>query len=188
LRAAAKALSNVHKYKDYDWENGSADGYADSIESALNLLNRIPDETASGWVDQSMEFIFNKQRYDGILEGWHGDGNSARTALLWALSKTQGIAASPWRDDLRLGAVLEPDGSVRVFLATEWPWSGKLRFDRPRHDAPMYLPLDYPRINQFPEWFTAAPTQKYEVRRGGAVRIVEGRTPFPYGQARPPRG
>ena len=33
-------------------------------------------------VDQSMEYIFKKQRYDGVLEGWHGDGNSARTALL----------------------------------------------------------------------------------------------------------
>jgi len=29
-------------------------------------------------VDQSMEYIFKKQRYDGVLEGWHGDGNSAR--------------------------------------------------------------------------------------------------------------
>jgi hypothetical protein len=173
--AAARALSNIHKYRDYDWENGSADGYADSIESALNLLNRIPDESAFNWVDHSIEFLFNKQRYDGILEGWHGDGNSARTALLWALEKTQGVTASPWRDDLRLGAVRGPDGSLQVFLASDWPWSGKLCFDRPRHRSPIYLPLDYPRINQFPEWFTAGPIQKYEVKAGdGAVRIVEG--------------
>ena len=173
--AAAAALSNIHKYKDYDWENGSADGYADSIESALNLLNRIPDESASGWVDESMEFIFRKQRGDGILEGWHGDGNSARTALLWALQKTQGITASPWRDDLRLGAVREEEGALRIVLTSDWTWSGKLCFDRPRHDAPMYLPLDYPRINQFPEWFTVSPTQKYDLKLGDApVRLVEG--------------
>jgi hypothetical protein len=173
--AAARALSNIHKYKDYDWENGSADGYADSIESAINLFNRLPIESASRWVDYSMEFIFSKQRYDGILEGWHGDGNSARTSLLWALQKTQGITASPWRDDLRLGAVLGPDGSLQVFLASDWPWSGKLRFDRPRHRSQIYLPMDYPRINQFPEWSTFGATQKYEVRVGeGPARIVEG--------------
>ncbi|MFZ2053848.1 MAG: alpha/beta fold hydrolase [Candidatus Aminicenantales bacterium] len=173
--AAARALSNIHKYRDYDWENGSADGYADSIESALNLINRIPSESASAWVDHSMEFIFNKQRSDGIIEGWHGDGNSARTALMWALAKTQGITASPWRDDLRLGAVRLPDGSVQIFLAADWPWAGKLRFDRTRHRDQMYLPLDYPRINQFPEWFTVGANQKYEVKVGEEpVRIVDG--------------
>ena len=173
--AAARALSNIHKHKDYDWENGSADGYADSIESALNLLNRIPSESALEWMDQSMEHIFSKQRTDGILEGWHGDGNSARTALLWALEKTQGVTASPWRDDLKLGAVREEDGTVQVYLAAEWPWSGKLRFDGPRHRSPMYLPLDYARINQFPEWSTVSATQKYEVGVGEEpARVVEG--------------
>jgi hypothetical protein len=173
--AAARALANIHKYKDYDWEDGSADGYADSIESALNLLNRIPSATALDWVDESMEFIFKKQRPDGILEGWHGDGNSARTALMWALQKTQGITASPWRDDLKLGAVSGEDGTVEVFLAADWPWSGKLRFDRPRHETPMYLPLDYPRINQFPEWATVGAGQKYEVKAGEEpAQVIEG--------------
>jgi hypothetical protein len=173
--AAARALANIRKYGDYEWENGSADGYADCIESVLNILNRIPSESASGWVDRSIEFIFSRQRPDGILEGWHGDGNSARTALLWALQKTQGISASPWRDDLKLGAVRAENGSVQVFLGGDWKWSGRLRFDRPRHRAPLYLPFDYPRINQFPEWFTAAPTQEYEVASSqGPPRIVEG--------------
>jgi hypothetical protein len=173
--AAARALSNIHKYKDYDWESGSADGHADSVESAINLLNRIPSESAFDWVDRSMEFIFIKQRPDGIIEGWHGDGNSVRTALLWALQKTQGVTASPWRDDLKLGAVRLPDGAVQVFLAADWAWSGKLRFDRPRHRAPIYLPSDYPRINQFPGWFTIGAVQKYEVKVGEEpVQIVEG--------------
>ena len=167
--AAARALGAIAKYEGYDWENGSADGYADSIESALNLLNRLPAPTPRpAWVDKSMEFLFGKQRPDGILEGWHGDGNSARTALMWALAKTQGVAASPWRDDLRLGAVRLPDGGVQIVLAGDWPWSGTLRFDRPRHRVRMHLPLDYPRINQFPEWFTADATGDYEIaiRRG----------------------
>ncbi len=179
--AAERALSNISKHLDYDWENGSADGYADSIESAINLLNRIPSESAAGWVDRSMEFLFSKQRPDGIIEGWHGDGNSARTALLWALSKTQGISASPWRDDLRLGAVRLPDGTVRVFLAADWPWTGKLRFDRVRHRDRLYLPFDYPRINQFPEWYPVDPTQNYEIRVGDdPAEVVDGTALYGY--------
>jgi hypothetical protein len=173
--AAARAQAAISKYEGYDWENGSADGYADSIESAINLVNRIPSDAASGWIDKSMEFLFGKQRADGILEGWHGDGNSARTALMWALAKTQGIAASPWRDDLRLGAVRLPDGSIQAVLTGDWPWSGTLRFDRPRNRDRMYLPFDYPRINQFPEWFTAEATKDYEIKIGDApARVVKG--------------
>jgi hypothetical protein len=173
--AAERALSNIDKYEDYDWENGSADGIADSVESALNLFNRISVESALDWIDNSMERIFGKQRPDGVLEGWHGDGNSARTALMWALQKTQGVTASPWRDDLKLGVVRSDDGAVQVFLAADWPWTGKLRFDRPRHRAPLYLPFDYPRINQFPEWSTYGPLKKYEVRVGEEPpRILEG--------------
>jgi hypothetical protein len=36
----------------------------------------VPVDSAFGWVDHSISFIFGKQRYDGIIEGWHGDANS----------------------------------------------------------------------------------------------------------------
>lgn len=173
--AAAKALAAIAKYKDYDWESGSADGYADAIEGTLNLLARLPDAPAAAWADDAIGFLYRKQRADGILEGWHGDGNSARTALMYALWKTQGVAASPWRDDLRLGAARGADGSLRLSLEGDWPWSGTLRFDRPRHRALMHLPFDYPRINQFPEWFAVEPLAKYEVRAGdGPAQVVDG--------------
>ncbi len=42
-QAVLKTFSNLHAYKNQDWESGSSDGYADAIESALNLYNRIPD-------------------------------------------------------------------------------------------------------------------------------------------------
>jgi hypothetical protein len=31
----------------------------------------------------------------------------------------------------------------------------------------MHLPLDYPRINQFPEWFTTQPKARYRVTVDG---------------------
>jgi Prolyl oligopeptidase family len=179
--AAARALAAVARYKDYDWESGSADGYADAIEGAVNLLARVPDKAAAAWADDAIGFLYRKQRADGILEGWHGDGNSARTALMYALWKTQGTTASPWHDDLRLGAVRDEDGGLRVSLSVDWPWSGTLRFDRPRHRTLMHLPFDYPRINQFPEWFTVEPLATYEVRAGDdPPRVVDGTDLYDY--------
>ncbi len=173
--AIARALANLHQYKAHAWEGPSADGYADSIESALNLLNRLPTESAFAWVDEEIQFIFNKQRPDGVLEGWYGDGNSARTALMYALWKTQGVAPAPWRDDLRVGAVPRDDGSLALQVSADWAWTGRLRFDRRRHHDFFHMPADYPRINQFPEWFVVAPLDKYEVTIGvQPARIVAG--------------
>ena len=63
---------------------------------------------------------------------------------------------------MRLGAVQHGDGLCVSLIAGE-PWSGKLVFDKPRHKLPMRLPIDYPRINQFPEWFTAKADRRYTV-------------------------
>lgn len=173
--AVRHVLGNVHKYVGYPWERGGADGYADSIEGAINLLNRLPSESAFQWVDESMKMLFAKQQSDGVIEGWHGDGNSARTALMYALWKTQGITASPWRQDLELGATRLQDQSVRVYLNSPRPWHGELRFDRKRHRDWFRMPFDYPRINQFPEWFTVESERKYEIRGlESGPRVVSG--------------
>lgn len=171
--AVVKVLSNLPKYLNYPWEGAGADGYADSIEGAINLLSRIPSAEASDWVDRSMRILLAKQREDGLMEGWHGDGNSARTALMYALMKTQGVTASPWRTDLELGATCVDNKSVRLWLRAEHPWRGKLRFDRPRHRDFLRMPFDYPRINQFPEWFTVEEHGRYEVflRYGKPVSV-----------------
>jgi hypothetical protein len=110
------------------------------------------------------------------MEGWHGDGNTARTALMWALAKTQGATAAPWREDVELGAERSSTGGVRVLLKTRYPWKGRLRFDRPRHRDHFRMPADYPRINQFPEWFTAEENGRYRLTVDGAPgRPVTGR-------------
>jgi hypothetical protein len=138
-----------------------------------------------------MDYIFEHQHPDGIIEGWYGDGNSARTAIMYALWKTQGITASPWREDVKLGADLGPDGTLRIFVQADWAWTGQLRFDRPRHHDVLHLPIDYPRINQFPEWFTVEATARYEVTAdGGDARTLTGRELYAFpvllkrGQAR----
>jgi hypothetical protein len=161
--AVSHALGNVFKYLGQGWEGEGADGYADSVEGALNLVNRIKSPAAERWIDESMPYILAKQRDDGIIEGWYGDGNSARTALMVALWKTQGLTAEPWREDLRLGAVRTADGRLLVSLSAEWVFDGRLHFDRPRHLKDFHMPSDYPRINQFPEWFTVDQAGEYLV-------------------------
>ena len=166
--AVVHVLRNIHRYADYQWEGGGSDGYADSIEGGINLLNRIPVPEAFDWVDVSTDIMLKKQRDDGIIEGWHGDGNYARTAIMYALWKTQGLSIEPWRADVAFGAVVDEEGVLKVFLRSDWPWSGKLKFDIPRHQVYLHLPHDYPRLNQFPEWFTVQEGVKYKVSIDGS--------------------
>ncbi len=161
--AVLKAMAAMNRhYRDYGWEGGSNDGYADSIESCLNLYNREPVAPAAEWMDHEIQYMFRRQKPDGVIEGWHGDGNSARTWLLYALWKTQGLTIEPWRADVRFGAV-EQNGKLYVSLMTDRPWTGRLIFDKPRHKVNLHLPIDYPRLNQFPEWFTADAEKRYTV-------------------------
>ncbi len=160
--AVRHVLGNLKEFlTTYHW--GSADEYADSIEGAINLLNREPVASAAEWIDTEIKDMWSVQRPDGVVEGWHGDGNSARTAIMYALWKTQGLTIRPWRADVRFGTVRRGD-TLYVSLTADRPWCGKLLFDKQRHKLQMHLPLDYPRINQFPEWFTAEVQRRYTLR------------------------
>ncbi len=164
--AVRAALGNLKRY--YTGKGGMnqsdmADGYADSIEGALTLLNREPIVSAGEWIDAEIKTMWGKQNPDGVIEGWHGDGNFARTSLMYALWKTQGITVEPWRADVRFGAAREGE-DLCVSLVADEPWEGRLIFDKERHALNMRLPLDYPRINQFPEWFVVQAGARYEMR------------------------
>ncbi len=170
--AALKPLGHLQAhYSGMAWEPndtpyGSADGYADAIEGALNLLNRAQEgahvPSTHGWLDSQIRILWDKQGPDGIIEGWHGDGNFARTTLMYVLWKSQGVTFEPWREDVRLGAVRQGDAVV-LSLGSDKPWTGRVRFDRPRHAENLQLPLDWPRINQFPEWFVVREGRSYTV-------------------------
>ncbi|HOE10267.1 MAG TPA: hypothetical protein PLQ35_07255 [bacterium] len=153
---------------------GIADGYADSVEGGLNLLNRIPVQKGFQWVEASTEIMLNLQKDYGIIEGWHGDGNYARTAIMYALWKTQGLSAEPWRGDLVFGAVPGKNGSLNIYMRADWPWKGKLKFDIPRHRENLHLPYDYPRLSQFPEWFTVDKGKEYQLSVDGQEIALKG--------------
>ena len=168
VRKPFKALNS--KYRNYNWEPGnqrgplgSHDGYADAIESGINLLNRENDPDLRYWIDSEIKVMFGMQKPDGIVEGWHGDGNFARTALMYGLWKTQGARLSPWNPSLRIGAASFERGTY-FLLSAQTNWEGKLVFDPIRHKTVLNLPVDYPRINQFPEWFTVDPQVRYSIK------------------------
>ena len=179
--AARTALGNLKgKYVGACWGDKSADGFADSIEGAINLLNREPDDSAADWADSQTRMMWSIQKPDGVIEGWHGDGNFARTSLMYALWKTQGLTIQPWRADVRFGAARD-GGTLYLCVTAGQPWEGRLVFDRPRHKLLMHLPLDYTRINQFPEWFAVQADGRYQVKLGSAepeekagAQLVEG--------------
>ncbi len=160
--AVLKIFAHLHQYRNYDWERGSADGYADAIESALNMYNRIPDREVARWIDSEIKVMWAMQQENGIIEGWHGDGNFARTTIMYNLWKSKGLYAKPWRSDLSLGAEFKGD-SLYISIQTESPWSGKIYFDYERFKENMNMPLDWPRINQFPQWFSVHGDQEYSV-------------------------
>jgi hypothetical protein len=162
-QAVLKGFEKLNEnYRNYAWEGTSHDGYADALESGINLYNREPVPGLKSWIDSEMQVMFGMQQPDGIIGGWHGDGNFARTAIMYSLWKTQGATIKPWRSDIVLGA--ETDGNETYFVLTaENDWEGKLIFDAPRHKTILNLPIDYPRINQFPEWFTVIEGEEYSI-------------------------
>lgn len=164
IAAVQRALHNINRPRYLDWDG--ADSYADSIEGSLLLLNRFPVREGFEWLEKVLPVFLGKQQDNGIVEGWYGDGNYARTALMVGLYFTQGASCQPWRPDLRFGA-LRRGGKLHVALSAAAKWDGKLLFDQPRHSLHLRLPVNYPRLNEFPEWFTADPNAAYRVKVGG---------------------
>ncbi|MBN2287768.1 MAG: hypothetical protein JXQ83_00450, partial [Candidatus Glassbacteria bacterium] len=137
LDCVRRVLENIHRYRGYRWEprsdgSQSQDGYADAVEGALGLLCHLPVQSAFDWVETETRRLFGFQQEDGTLEGWWGDGNFARTALMYAFYKTKGTYCIPWREDIRLAAEQTPEG-LEVYLKADKAWSGRLCFDPDRH-------------------------------------------------------
>jgi hypothetical protein len=120
--------------------------------------------------------MWEKQKESGLIEGWYRDGNFARTTIMYSLWKTQGAQIQPWRSDVVYGAIRIGD-SLIVQIESDTPWKGRLILDKPRHKEVMKLPLDWPRINQFPEWYTVEKDKVYLLhnQNGELLKEVTGK-------------
>ncbi len=173
--AVRRALASLDaKYRGFNWESLGQDGDADAVEGALNLYNREPVPSAAAWIDYQTHWMWDKQdwphrpnterwRGRGVVEGAYADGNFNRTSIMYALWKTGGTHVQPWRPDVVYGATREGQ-MLLMSLRADGGWSGALRFDPPRHRTHMGMPMDWPRMNQFPEWFTVEAERRYDVQ------------------------
>ncbi len=167
-----RALAALDRPRYAHWSG--ADSYADSIEGALLLRNRIPAASVDRWLEIVTPIFFAHQQESGIVEGWYGDGNFARTCLMLALYASRGARCVPWKPGVGCGAVPTERG-VRVLVRANVSWQGKLVFDTPRHREILRLESDYPRLNQWPEWFVAEADARYRLRlNGGRARAITG--------------
>jgi hypothetical protein len=169
--AVLHVLRNLPRYRGHDWERGSQDGYADAIESALYLVAREPVPEAMSWIESETDTLIGFQQPDGTVERWYGDGNWARTLLLYALWKTQGSFLDGWREGVKLGAVRD---GARLLVSLEGPegFSGRLRFDHARHRRDLNYARNYVRLNEWPEWFTVDENTLYRVVDGTGTATV----------------
>jgi hypothetical protein len=191
--AVIRVLRNLPKYRKHVWEPrkdadlplGSFDGYADTIESAIYLVNREPVPEAFDWIESEMQVMLGMQRPDGHIEYWYGEGNFNRTALLYAYMQSQGVRPEHWLPGMAVGAVRDGE---RLFLDLTLPSPTRIQFDYARHARAMNLDKNYVRLNEFPEWFVVDENTLYRLHKEGATsddpirlgsELVEGVTMEP---------
>lgn len=161
-----QVLRNLAKpaYRNYRWEGTSIDGFADSVEGGLYIMNRLPIAEGLAWADRevaaNIAYAGNKDKLWGTMKL---QSNGVRTAIIHALMHTRGTIARPWRQDLTLGARGTKEG-LEVLLRSDKTYKGKLVFDIPRHRLYMGFKHDWPRMNTLPEWSAVELDQEYVVR------------------------
>ncbi len=176
--AVRRVLRNLPKYRNYIWEAragnpemplGSFDGYADSIESALYLVNREPVPEALDWIDSEMKVMMAMQKPNGHIENWYGEGNYNRTAMLYALMKSQGVRVENWEPGVRIGATRDGD---RLYLTLDAVRPHRVLFDRARHRRLLNFDKNYVRLNEFPEWYTVDENTLYRLHFGNSPEQI----------------
>ncbi len=156
--------------EDSFWWTQRATAISDVVEGVLYLVNRIPNSNGFKYLEVMTDKMLSQQKKGGEFERWYGDGNVSRTALMYALYKTQGLQLQPWKPNLEYGAIYE-NGTLYISIHSEQNWEGKLFFDYPRSRDILHLPINYGRINEYPEWYTVESFDFYDV-----YNSKEGRT------------
>ncbi len=178
--AIRRPLSNLLKprYKEFDWDHGSRDNVADSVEGGLYLLRRFPTPEAFLWADREIATLLVDHSDPDRLWGVHKlEANTVRTVLIHTMLHTRNTIARPWRRDLQLGAAPCGEG-ICLFMRCEEPYEGRLQFDVARHRLWMGFTQDWPRMNAVPEWFTVEPDRAHRYRvenaDAGTSQVVTG--------------
>jgi hypothetical protein len=161
--AIRKPMTNLLKprYIEFNWDHGSRDNVADSVEGGLYLLYRIPVPEAFLWADREIATLLVDHSDPNRLWGVHKlEANTVRTVLIHTMLHTRNTIARPWEQGLQLGAAPCGDG-ICVLMKSKEAYKGVLQFDVPRHRITMGFERDWPRMNAVPEWFTVEPDEAH---------------------------
>jgi hypothetical protein len=180
--AIRRPMTNLLKprYHKFNWDHGSRDNVADSVEGGLYLLRRIPTPEGFLWADREIATLLVDHSNPDRLWGVHKlEANTVRTVLIHTMLHTRNTIARPWQQGLQLGAAPCGDG-ICVFMKSDKPYEGRLQFDVPRHRITMGFDADWPRMNAVPEWFAVEPDEAHQyiiedVDRG-TTRTLSGKS------------
>jgi hypothetical protein len=174
-----RAMSNLLKprYVHFNWDHGSRDNLADSVEGGLYLLHRIPVDEGFVWADREMATCLVDHTDTERLWGTHKlEANTVRSVLIHTMLHTRNTIARPWTQGLQLGAAPCGDG-ICIHLESDEPYEGVLQFDIPRHRLYMGFDEDWPRMNAVPEWFTVEPNEDHLYDISNVDNSIEGTVP-----------
>lgn len=166
--ACLKVLNNISKYKNFQWEGEHYDGIADSVESALYLLARESVPSAFDFVESEIARMQAMQKPDGHLDKSYLEGNFNRTSIMYMMYKSQGVLPVGWRRGVGIGAQVSGE-DLNFSIVTKGGDQGevRVRFDTKRHQRILNFPKNYPRVNEFPEWFVVDANQLYQLSSVG---------------------
>ena len=180
--AIRRPMTNLLKlrYEKFDWDHGSRDNVADSVEGGLYLLYRTPTPEAFLWADREIATLLVDHTDPERLWDVHKlEANTVRTVLIHTMLHTRNTIARPWVQGLQLGAAPSADG-VCIYMKSVEAYDGVLQFDVPRHRITMGFEQDWPRMNAVPEWFTVEPdsshSYKVEDIDSGTAQVVSGKS------------
>lgn len=166
VNKAMRSVATKPAYLSWGWLN---DSWADAIEGGILLYNRIATPEMAAWLEKIVPKFLAMQKADGTVMATYLDGNYVRTALMWAQMKTAGTRLVGGRADVKYGATVS-SGKLYLHLSAATPWSGAICFDYARYRMNMGLKMDYPRINQYPQWYTIDPDGLYDVTVNGQTQ------------------
>ena len=180
--AIRRPMTNLLKprYQRFNWDHGSRDNVADSVEGGLYLLYRLPTPEAFLWADREIATLLVDHTNPDRLWGIHKlEANTVRTVLIHTMLHTRNTIARPWQQGLRLGAAPCGQG-ICIQMQSPEAYTGRLQFDIPRHRLFQGFTEDWPRMNAVPEWFTVEPDEdhQYQVENvdAGTTQLATGQS------------
>jgi len=162
--AIRRPMTNLLKprYERFNWDHGSRDNVADSVEGGLYLLHRIPTAEAFIWADREIAtLLVDHVKPDRLWDTHKLEANTVRTVLIHTMLHTRNTIARPWQQGLELGAA-PCDRGICLVVKCDEPYEGRIEFDVPRHRLYMGFREDWPRMNAVPEWFTVEPDESHQ--------------------------